>query len=117
MSRVTKKFEGIYDKAMAGRSLKSAVHVGCLICTSCDTKEIKNCSDPACQNYPYRPYQKIPWKAHRGKRHHILDRAHKGKIARQCEKGPRSVSKDIIIPEGHTGRLRVRVIVEPENGK
>ena len=28
---------------------------------------------------------------------------------------PLSVSKDIIIPKGHTGRLRVRIVVEAEN--
>lgn len=112
--QLTPKFRGIYDKAMTGRSLKSAIQVGCLICTTCKTKEIKNCSDSGCQNYPYRPYQKIPWKSRRGNPQQILNRVHKGKIARKSISTPRSVTKDILIPNPHTERLRVRIVVEPE---
>lgn len=115
MSWVTKKYQGIVDRAATGRSPKSAIHASCLRCMSCSTKEIRDCTDEECPLRPYRPYQKIPWKSHRGKPQQILDRAHKGKIARKSISKPLSVSKDIIIPEGHTERLRVRIVVEAEN--
>lgn len=114
---ITKKFEGIYDKAMQGRSPISAIRASCLICMSSSTKEIRSCTDEGCPLWLYRPYQEIPWKAHRGKPQQILNRAHKGKIARKSKNAPISVSKDIVIPKHHSGRLRVRIELEQKNGK
>ena len=60
-----KKYRGIYDKAMQGRSLKSAVHAFCLECCGWQRKEVELCSSPECSLYLYRPYQETPWKARR----------------------------------------------------
>lgn len=60
-------YRGIYDKAMKGRSLKSAVHAFCLECVAWQRKEIEQCTDYGCPLYPYRPYQAVPWKARKVK--------------------------------------------------
>lgn len=52
-----KVYRGIYDKAVAGRSLRSAVNSFCLECTMWQREEVRLCTSFACQFYPYRPYQ------------------------------------------------------------
>jgi len=61
-------YRGGYDKAMRGRSLKSAVHAFCLECVGWQRKEVELCTSPACPLFPYRPYQEVPWKARRSNR-------------------------------------------------
>ncbi|MHC4890748.1 MAG: hypothetical protein ACYTEO_14940 [Planctomycetota bacterium] len=114
---ITKKYQGIYDKAMQGRSPISAIRASCLICMSSSTKGIRSCTDEGCPLWLYRPYQEIPWKARRRTTGQNLNRLQTGKITRQSKKSPLTVTKDIKIPEGHSGRLRVSIELEPKNGK
>lgn len=114
--QLSPKYQGIFDKAKTGRSMKSAIQAGCLICLGCATKAIKNCPESkTCPYWPYRPYQEIPYKAKRGNPKQILSRVHKGQIARKSKTAPLSVTKVVSIPKGHTGRLRVSIELEPEN--
>jgi len=46
-----------YLKAMRGRSRGAAVKAFCQMCMGYVRREIRECSDPACPLYPYRPYQ------------------------------------------------------------
>jgi len=46
-----------YDRAMQGRSLKSAVKSFCLECVCWQKEEVRKCTSLACALYPYRPYR------------------------------------------------------------
>jgi len=46
-----------YDRAMQGKSLKSAVKSFCLECVCWQKEEVRLCTDLACPLYPYRPYK------------------------------------------------------------
>jgi hypothetical protein len=47
----------IYDRAMQGKSLKSAVKSFCLECVCWQKEEVRLCTSLACPLYPYRPYR------------------------------------------------------------
>lgn len=64
--QIPPRYKGIYDKAMRGRSPKSAMQAFCLECVGWVKDEVTKCTDPECPLYPYRPYQKVPWKRQRG---------------------------------------------------
>jgi len=64
--RIPQMYQKNYQKAMKGRSLKSAVKAKCLECANWQKEGIKKCLIPTCPLFPYRPYQKDPWKAHKG---------------------------------------------------
>ena len=66
--QIPAKYKGIYDKALRGRSLKTAVHAQCLECVGWQLREVEKCTDTACPLFPYRPYQDVPWKAYRSTR-------------------------------------------------
>ena len=117
MSLVTKKYQGIVDKALTGRSPMSAIHANCLICLNCATKEIKNCTEKNCIFWIYRPYQDKPYRLHNRRKGGIYDRYVRGEKGQILQKKAGPVSKDIVIPNPHTERLRVRIELEPENGK
>ena len=105
------KYRGIFDRAVAGKSRADAIHAGCLICLSCDTKAIRNCQEETCPYHPYRPYRDKP-PDRRKIRTQKTDE--KGKFLKKTG-GP--VSKDVIIQNVSAGNLRVRLVVEPEKGK
>lgn len=108
--QVKPKYRGIWDKAQTGRSMKSAIKVMCLICMNCETKAIRDCGqEHICPLWKYRPYQTNPYKVKRGNLQQNLHRVHTGQIARKSTKGPICVTKDIQIPKGHKGRLRVSI--------
>jgi len=44
-----------YQRAMRGRSLKTAVKAQCLECVCWQREEVKLCTDLGCPLYPYRP--------------------------------------------------------------
>lgn len=46
-----------YDRAMGGKSLKSAIKSFCLECMAWQKEEVRLCCSPACPLYPYRPYK------------------------------------------------------------
>jgi hypothetical protein len=47
-----------YLRAVAGRSVRSAVRAFCSECTCWSREEVRTCTSLACPLYPYRPYQK-----------------------------------------------------------
>ena len=48
---------GVYDKAVAGKSLRAAVNAFCLECVGWKRQEITQCTSPACPLYAARPYR------------------------------------------------------------
>ena len=48
-----------YLKALRGRSMQAGIAANCAMCLGWDNFRdgIRNCSDPSCPLYPYRPYQ------------------------------------------------------------
>jgi len=47
----------IYDRAMQGKSMKSAIKSFCLECCGWQKEEVRFCTSLACPLYPYRPYR------------------------------------------------------------
>lgn len=56
-----------YLRAMKGRSLKTAIKAQCLECVGWIREEVEKCTDLGCPLYPYRPFQKIPYKTRKTK--------------------------------------------------
>lgn len=56
-SDMPKVYRGIYDRAVAGRSLRSAVNSFCLECVMWQREEVRLCTSLACPLWPYRPYK------------------------------------------------------------
>ncbi|KKL63963.1 hypothetical protein LCGC14_2169840 [marine sediment metagenome] len=54
-----------YRKAMRGRSQRSAITAQCLECVGWVRNEVELCTDSGCPLYPFRPFQVVPWKAHK----------------------------------------------------
>jgi len=46
-----------YDRAMQGKSMKSAIKSFCLECTGWQKEDVRLCTSLACPLYPYRPYK------------------------------------------------------------
>jgi hypothetical protein len=58
MSRdVSQKYEGLYAKAMSGKSKSAGVKCTCLDCMGWVRAEVSVCTDHDCPLYPYRPYR------------------------------------------------------------
>jgi hypothetical protein len=51
---IPKKYRGIYDRAMTGRSQAAAIRAHCLMCVGWQREEVKLCTAPTCPLYPYR---------------------------------------------------------------
>lgn len=115
--QLTPKYRGIWDKAKTGRSPMSAILGHCLECMSCVRKEITNCSDEGCLFHQYRPYQAKPYKLRTRKTGGISDRYVRGEKGRISKKKPSPITKDITIPKGHSGRLRVSIEIPQETAK
>jgi hypothetical protein len=56
---VPKKYRGLYERAMRGKSRKAAMHAFCLECCYWQIKEVQLCSDDGCPLFPYRPRARI----------------------------------------------------------
>lgn len=54
-AQIPKLYLATYEKAIGGRSRKSAMHAFCLECCGWQIKEVFLCSDLGCPLYPYRP--------------------------------------------------------------
>jgi hypothetical protein len=54
MKDIPKKYIRVYNKAMTGRSRKSAMKAFCQMCVSYQNGEIEKCTDTQCPLYPYR---------------------------------------------------------------
>jgi len=48
------KYKALYNKAMSGKSRKSAIRSQCLECVSYVDKEVTKCGDKGCPLYNYR---------------------------------------------------------------
>ena len=48
-----------YDKAMKGKSRKSAMHAFCVECCGYQINEVYLCVDLGCPLYPYRPHSRV----------------------------------------------------------
>jgi len=108
------KYRGIYDKAMTGRSPISAIKLKCLDCMAGYIKAIRYCSDITCSLHLYRPYQKIPWRAHRPTNTSKLSRSATGQIIGSSTNSGSPVTKVISIPNPGTERFEVKLTVEPK---
>ena len=53
--RIPKTYRNLYDRAIAGKSRKAAMHIQCLECCGYEVKEVHACTDQACPLYGYRP--------------------------------------------------------------
>lgn len=50
-------YRATYLAAMSGRSRAKGVKAFCQGCVGYERKSVRNCTDPGCSLYPYRPYQ------------------------------------------------------------
>ena len=57
--QIPKLYQGIYKRAMTGKSRKAAMHAFCLECVGWQIKEVHACSDTGCSLYPYRPKSSV----------------------------------------------------------
>ena len=55
VGQMPRSFRNVYQKAMSGRSMKSAIKSNCLECMGWQREEVKLCTDLGCPLYPYRP--------------------------------------------------------------
>lgn len=61
---IPKKYRNTYDKAISGRSLRSAIKAHCLECVCWQRDEVRLCTSLACPLWAVRPYQEILPNAH-----------------------------------------------------
>lgn len=55
LAQIPRLYRGIYERAVAGKSRKAAMHSFCLECCGWQVKEVFLCTDLGCPLYPYRP--------------------------------------------------------------
>ena len=58
-AQIPKLYRALYDRAVAGKSRKAAMHSFCIECCGYQIKEVYLCSDLGCSLYPYRPYSRV----------------------------------------------------------
>lgn len=115
--QITPKYQCIYDKAMTGRSMKSAIHINCLLCVGCKRKEITDCQMVECSLFPYRPYQNPQYRVRRRTTALISDHYVRGKKVETAKKSLQPIERNILVNNPSLNRLRVKVIIEPETAK
>lgn len=54
--QIPRLYQGAYDRAVGGKSLRAAIRAFCLECSGCRRAEITTCPSAACPLYPRRPY-------------------------------------------------------------
>ena len=47
----------LYLRAMSGKSLRAAASAQCIECVGWQRDEVRECTDPACPLYRYRPFK------------------------------------------------------------
>jgi len=55
LAQIPRAYRGIYERAVAGKSRKAALHSFCLECCGWQVKEVFLCTDLGFPLYPYRP--------------------------------------------------------------
>ena len=56
-SQMPRKYRQLYDRAVAGKSLRAAINAQCLECVCWQSREVTICTDLACPLYTVRPYR------------------------------------------------------------
>ena len=56
-TQIPRKYRGLYDRAVRGRSLRACINAQCLECVGWVSKEITLCTDRACPLWAVRPYR------------------------------------------------------------
>jgi hypothetical protein len=56
---IPRMYQGIYNRAMSGKSRKAAMHAFCLECVCWERNEVALCTDKDCPLFPYRPYKRV----------------------------------------------------------
>lgn len=67
-AEMPQRYRETYDRAMTGRSRKSAMRVFCAECCGYEIREVHCCSSPECPLFPYRPRSRAPQGAPEGLR-------------------------------------------------
>ena len=57
-TEIPRRYRGVYDKAVQGKSRKAAMRAFCLECCGWIAQEVRRCTDQACPFHRYRPHQK-----------------------------------------------------------
>ena len=57
MLNIPEKYQGIYKRAMTGKSRMAAMQAKCLECCCWQRSEARDCNVPDCPLYPYNPYR------------------------------------------------------------
>ncbi len=64
LAQIPRAYRKTYDRAVKGKSLRSAVNAQCQECCYYQIDEIRNCTDLACQLWAVRPYQESSQNSH-----------------------------------------------------
>ena len=56
-TQIPRKYRAVYDRAVKGTSLRSAINAQCLECVCWQSKEVALCTDLACPLWAVRPYR------------------------------------------------------------
>lgn len=56
-SETPKIYRNTYDKAISGKSLRSATNSHCLHCVGDLREDVRQCTCYSCAHWPYHPYQ------------------------------------------------------------
>ena len=59
LAQMPKLHRATYEKAVRGKSRKSALHAFCAECCGYQIKEVHLCTDLGCPLYPYRPRSRV----------------------------------------------------------
>jgi hypothetical protein len=65
LAQMPRAYRGIYERAVAGKSRKAAMHAFCNECCGWQIKEVFLCIDLGCPLYPYRPKSRVSPEAHK----------------------------------------------------
>ncbi|HLB75001.1 MAG TPA: hypothetical protein VJJ98_13350 [Sedimentisphaerales bacterium] len=58
-AEMPRRYREAYDRAMTGKSRKSAMHAFCAECCGWEIKEVHLCTSPECPLFPYRPRSRL----------------------------------------------------------
>ena len=60
LKRMPKLYQGIYRRALAGKSPTTAIRAMCLDCMNWQREEARQCLTTQCPLYRYNPYRRMP---------------------------------------------------------
>jgi hypothetical protein len=59
LSDIPKKYQRLYQRAMEGKSRKTAMRAACLRCCNWRESDVRRCSDVECPLYAFKPRARI----------------------------------------------------------